>query len=309
VTDAGDIKIYDMKKMDLTGAVIIEGFPSVGLVSSIVADYIITTLELEQIGVLDSEKFPTISLVRNGIPYNPVRIYGGTVGEGGTTKLVVFISEFQPPQGMIRSITTTVLDWMQEQNCTLLISPEGFVIGEGSEEGGEELPEEEGEEGGEPTGHEGHLPEGIPEGGLEDLSPEDLKAKLSKAIELMRQSVHTYGVGCTDNANALLKKYDVPLFEEGVISGVSGVLLNEGKRRRLEVVCLLAQAHPACFSRSTSTRCRSTPRPSRSRSTSRWPKRCPRSSRARPRRSTATGDRHGRADQSGQGEGGLFPWG
>jgi len=245
VTDAGDIKIYDMKKMDLTGAVIIEGFPSVGLVSSIVADYIITTLELEQIGVLDSEKFPTISLVRNGIPYNPVRIYGGTVGEGGATKLVVFISEFQPPQGMIRPITTTVLDWMQEQNCTLLISPEGFVIGEGSDEGSSGAPPEEAvEDGEEPTGHEGHLPEGISTDDLGDLNPEELKAKLAKAIDLMRQSVNTYGVGCTDNANALLQKYEVPVFEEGVISGVSGVLLNEGKRRGLEVVCLLAEAHP-----------------------------------------------------------------
>jgi uncharacterized protein len=56
--------------------------------------------------------------------------------------------------------------------------------------------------------------------------------------------VNTYGVGCTDNANALLQKYEVPVFEEGVISGVSGVLLNEGKRRGLEVVCLLAEAHP-----------------------------------------------------------------
>jgi uncharacterized protein len=51
-------------------------------------------------------------------------------------------------------------------------------------------------------------------------------------------------VGCTENANALLKKYEVPVFEEGVISGVSGVLLNEGKRRNIEVVCLLAEAHP-----------------------------------------------------------------
>ena len=244
-----DIKIFDLKKMDLTGAVIIEGFPSVGLVSSIVADYIITALELEQIGILDSERFPTISLVRGGKPHNPVRIYGGSVGKDSSTRLVVFISEFQPPQGMIRAITSTVLDWMQEQRCTLLISPEGFVLGEPSQ-GGAGTVEEEGSTG-RPDNEEsvdispGDIPESLKAAmEMRGDMPGDISARLAKAIELMRQSISTYGVGSTESANAILEKYKVPRFEEGVISGVSGVLLNEGMRRGLQVLCLLAEAHP-----------------------------------------------------------------
>lgn len=161
------------------------------------ANYIINVLEMEQIGILDSTKFPTISLIREGIPYNPVRIYAGEriEKEGEVNQVVVFISEFQPPQSMIRPITTTILDWMEEQNCTLLISPEGFVMSEGTEEGNE------------------------------------------------RSELKTYGIGSTDNANALLEKYRIERFSDGVISGVSGVLLNEGKRRNLDVLCLLSEAH------------------------------------------------------------------
>ena len=70
---AEDIVIYELKRMDIRGATVIDGFPSVGLVSSIVANYLINTLKLTQIGIMDSVFFPTVSLVREGVPQNPVR--------------------------------------------------------------------------------------------------------------------------------------------------------------------------------------------------------------------------------------------
>jgi len=36
----------------------------------------------------------------------------------------------------------------------------------------------------------------------------------------------------------------VALFEEGVITGVAGVLLNEGRRRDFDVITLLSEARP-----------------------------------------------------------------
>ncbi|HUI38593.1 MAG TPA: PAC2 family protein, partial [Thermoplasmata archaeon] len=42
------VRIYEVKRVDLEGAIVIDGFPSVGLVSSIVANYLIDTLEMEQ---------------------------------------------------------------------------------------------------------------------------------------------------------------------------------------------------------------------------------------------------------------------
>src|SRR2546428_526097 len=71
------IQIYELKRMDLRGATVIDGFPSVGLVSSIVANYLINALNLTQIGIMDSIYFPTVALVRDGQPMNPVRIYAG----------------------------------------------------------------------------------------------------------------------------------------------------------------------------------------------------------------------------------------
>lgn len=197
-----DIEIYELKKMDIRGATVIDGFPSVGLVSSIVANYLINTLNLTQIGMMDSMYFPTVSLVREGVPHNPVRIYAGEkvgTGPGSMDQLVVFISEFQPPPNLVKPIASMMIDWAQDQKCKMLVSPEGLVIDRESME-------------------------------MEDRKDES--------------DVDVYGVGSTDWMREELKKNGVKEFTEGVITGVAGVLLNEGNRRDFNVATLLAEAHP-----------------------------------------------------------------
>ena len=98
--DDSDIRIYEFKRIDLKGATIIDGFPSVGLVSSIAANYLIKVLNMEQVGIMDSESFPTVSLIRDARPLSPVRIYAGEKGRRGD-QIVAFISEFQPPAPLI----------------------------------------------------------------------------------------------------------------------------------------------------------------------------------------------------------------
>src|SRR2546422_906432 len=121
------IQIYELKRMDLRGATVIDGFPSVGLVSSIVANYLINALNLTQIGIMDSVYFPTVALVRDGQPMNPVRIYAGPKVDDHD-QIVVFISEFQPPPNLIKAIAATVLDWAQDARCNLLVCPEGLIV-------------------------------------------------------------------------------------------------------------------------------------------------------------------------------------
>jgi uncharacterized protein len=191
-----DIKIYELRRVDLKGATVIDGFPSVGLVSSIVANYLINILELEQIGMMDSEAFPTVSLIRDSEPNHPVRIYAGTTKDGKGDKIVAFISEFQPPQNIIKPIAETIIDWAQDQWCSLIVCPEGMVI-----EREQEAPKDEGQ-------------------------------------------IRVYGVGSTQRSREFMLEPNVKPFKEGVITGVAGVLLNEGKRRNFDVIALLAEAHP-----------------------------------------------------------------
>jgi uncharacterized protein len=146
---------------------------------------------------MDSNLFPTVSLIRHSEPHHPVRIYAGTTPAKPSDNLVVFISEFQPPQSIVKPIAKTLIDWAQDQWCSLIMCPEGLVI-EKEEEGTPQSEEE--------------------------------------------KSVRVYGVGSTQRARDLIIEPNVLPFSEGVITGVAGILLNEGKRRNFDVISLLAEA-------------------------------------------------------------------
>src|SRR5580658_9389516 len=198
-----EVRIYEIKRVDVENALVIDGFPSVGLVSSIVANYLIDTLEMEQIGIVESPAFPTVSLVRNGIPQHPVRIYAGRPPDDRAgrvaDKIVAFVSEFHPAPNIIHPLATTIMDWVQEQRCGFLVSPEGLVV--------ERSPTD---------AHRGHAP------------------KLA--------DVKVYGVASTRKARELYIEPNTLPFVEGVITGIAGVLLNEGRRRGFDVLTFLAEA-------------------------------------------------------------------
>src|SRR5207302_1426611 len=80
------------------------------------------------------EIFPTVALVRDGQPMNPVRIYAGPKVDD-RDQIVVFISEFQPPPNLIKAIAATVLDWAQDARCNLLVCPEGLIVDAREDEG------------------------------------------------------------------------------------------------------------------------------------------------------------------------------
>ena len=185
VEDA-DLQVHEFKDVDLTGATIIDGFPSVGLVSTITANYLIDVLELEQIGIMDSKFFPTVSIVRNGVPLYPVRIYAGK-------GVCIFISEFQPAPKLIRPIAETILAFAKRKGASTIISPEGLVL------------DSEGE------------------------NPEE---------------VAVYALGSTQETRDLLAKHKIEQFGNGIITGVSGVLLNLGKKEGVNAISILAEANP-----------------------------------------------------------------
>ena len=128
MVDESELQVHEFEDVDLNGATIIDGFPSVGLVSTITANYLIDVLELRQIGIMDSRYFPTVSIVRNGVPLYPVRIYAGK-------GVCVFISEFQPAPKLIRPIAEAILAFAKRKGASTIISPEGLVLdNEGEEE-------------------------------------------------------------------------------------------------------------------------------------------------------------------------------
>jgi len=189
-----DVEINEMRRMDLEGATIVDGFPSVGLVSSIATNYIIKLLNMKEIGVMDSDGFPHVTLVRESIPLSPVRIYAGERTSKGEL-MVAFVSEFQSPPELIRPISRALVDWAVDRKCKMIISPEGLVVDPDLKE----------------------------------------KAELSEVV---------FAIGSTDRAREMLNRKHFQTFDEGVITGVAGMLLIEGLAQDFDVITLLAEAHP-----------------------------------------------------------------
>ncbi|MCL7416133.1 MAG: PAC2 family protein [ANME-2 cluster archaeon] len=178
-----EITMHKYKDMDLKGATLINGFPSGGLMNSIVASYLINALNLDQICGLDADEFPPIAMVYDSKPKFPARIYASE-----EAKLVVFMSEFTPLPEMARDIARKVLSFTEDTGCSRIISPETNII------------EKEG-------------------------------------FEL-------FGIGSTDAAREELKQMDINPLIHSMIAGISGVLLNEGKIRNINVIVPIALRGP-----------------------------------------------------------------
>ena len=58
-------------------ALVVACFPSVGMVSSVVAHFLIDHLELEFIGGVVDPRLPALTLVDKGVPLPPIRAYAG----------------------------------------------------------------------------------------------------------------------------------------------------------------------------------------------------------------------------------------
>ena len=183
------VEIRAFKQIDLAGGVVIECFPSVGLVTTIVGTFLISHLHLDQVAAIDSALFPPISMIYAGKPKFPGRIYAST-----EHKIAVCLSEFTAPLYLDRFIAKAILGWAREQKCSLVISPCGVPM----------LEERT-------IGREG--------------------------------AVLIYGVGTTDLARQKLANSGISSLEFGVVPGISGALLNEGRWNNFDTIALLVEAY------------------------------------------------------------------
>jgi uncharacterized protein len=186
-----DIQIIEYKEVDLSNAILIEAFPTVGLVSSIAGHFLIDQLKLEEIGTISSRYFTPAAVIHNGFPSPPVRIYAGKKTCGSDEicdQIVIIISEFMPSVDIIKPLGDAILSWAKKKKFSYIVT-------------------------------------------LEGTHGED--PKKSK----------THGVASTQKMKDILKKYTIDETKEGMITGITGVLLYEGARLKRDVLCLLAEAH------------------------------------------------------------------
>jgi uncharacterized protein len=182
------VEIRQGKELDVSGGVVVEAFPSVGLVSAIVGTYIISSLKLDQIAAMDSTWFPAVSMIYGQKPKFPARIYAS-----GQHKIAVCLSEFTMPVYLDRFIAKSILSWANEHRCSLVISLCGMPV--------------------------------------------------SEEENMQRSGVAVLGVGSTERTRQILKDNGIPQLDFGVVPGITGALLNEGRWNAANVIALIVETH------------------------------------------------------------------
>ena len=123
------IRIRELKKLNLENGYLIDGFPSVGFSSAIATESMIHTSQFELGGVIDSESFPPISVIKDGKPNFPTRIFTNE-----NLKVGVFLSYLTLDQSLHRVTAKTMLSWAKKHKIKLIVSSVAIKSPNGNEE-------------------------------------------------------------------------------------------------------------------------------------------------------------------------------
>lgn len=126
---SSDIHITEIKQFNLEGGYLVDGFPSVGFTSAIATESMIHTSNFMLAGIIDSENFPPVSLVKDGKPNYPTRVF---VNE--ELKTAVFSSYLTPHESLHRKIAKVMIEWAKKHKISLIISSVAMKTSKGTEQ-------------------------------------------------------------------------------------------------------------------------------------------------------------------------------
>ena len=112
-----EIRIKETSSINVENGFIINGFPSTGLTNAIAMELIINTSNFQLAATIDSDSFPPISIIKNGAPNYPTRIF-----VNNNIKAAIFSSYIVLDASLHRNIARIMLNWANEKKCSTIIS-------------------------------------------------------------------------------------------------------------------------------------------------------------------------------------------
>ena len=111
------IKIKEFEPINLENGYLIDGFPSAGFSSAIASESMIKTSQFKLAGIIDADSFPPISVIKDGKPNYPSRIF-----VNDELKVAIFLSYLTLDQSLHKITAKTMLRWAQEHEIGLIVS-------------------------------------------------------------------------------------------------------------------------------------------------------------------------------------------
>jgi len=111
------ITIKELRSLNLEGGYLIDGFPSVGLSSVIATESMMNASQFKLAGIVDSDIFPPISLIKNGKPNFPARLF-----VNDDIKVAAFLSHIAVEGSLHKIIAKKMLSWAKKEKISLIVS-------------------------------------------------------------------------------------------------------------------------------------------------------------------------------------------
>lgn len=117
--------VKETKPVNIDGGYLIDGFPSVGFTSAIASESLMHGNNYQLVGFVDSYDFPTVSILKDGIPSYATRIYVNP-----DLKVGVFSSYLTINEPYHRAIAKMMLLWAKKHKCSLVVSSSPMNLSE-----------------------------------------------------------------------------------------------------------------------------------------------------------------------------------
>jgi uncharacterized protein len=114
-----EVKIIEKKAVP-SGAVMLFGFPDVGLVGVIAASHLISELSnMDEVAYMDSKLLPPLIVLHEGLPHSSIRVFGNQ-------EVLLAVSDTAVSAETIYPIMYALVDWGRSKNVKMMISLSGI---------------------------------------------------------------------------------------------------------------------------------------------------------------------------------------
>ncbi len=107
---------------EVKNPILIEGYPGVGLVGHIAANFLAKELKMDMIGYVESPFIPPMAMILEGKPNPPLRFYG-------KDNLIVAIADIYVPPTLVNEIARELVKYLKEMDAGKVVSMGGIGIG------------------------------------------------------------------------------------------------------------------------------------------------------------------------------------
>ncbi|NJD98689.1 proteasome assembly chaperone family protein [Thermococcus sp. LS1] len=107
---------------EIKNPILIEGYPGIGLVGHIAANFLAKELGMEMIGYVESPFIPPMALILEGKPNPPLRFYG-------KDNIILAVADIYVPPTLVSEIAKELVRYLKDMNAAKVISLGGIGIG------------------------------------------------------------------------------------------------------------------------------------------------------------------------------------